>query len=464
MISSLSGSSGRKAAPAPSSGFAALLCLLCLLSSPIHAKVLFPCLGPDECPAGLTCNWGLCEDPINYSASQLFKVVVLDVPDLATHAGTDWFRSRVADTLARFLEHTGLFSVERLSGGYPVQTSTLFTALNRGAAYVIAGELTSFVDGKGTVRVRVIDAELGQSLAVLQSELTLEATAMDSALEKWSNMLVKHFSGRPGILGARLALVKKMGRGVKEVFTLTYGHNRLNQITFDRSLALLPSWTVDGRIAYTSYREGAPKLYIDSVKKPFAAFSGMNTGLEWSKDGSMAAVTLSKDGNPEVYLLEGTTGEERARLTYYRGIDTSPTFSPDGSQIAFVTDRDGTPQIYVMNSDGTGKERVTKSGTYNTNPDWHPFGAYLVYNGRYGGSFQTFRLDLSSGAVRQLTHGPGDCEAPDWSPDGRLIAFSWQRRSAREIYVMNPDGSNKRAITDSGPFYAPVWEILRQPE
>lgn len=439
-----------------------LACFGLAAPSQVRGAELFPCLGPDECPAGLTCNWGICEDPLGASAGHLFKIIVLDIPDLAAQAGTDWYRRRVADTLARFLEHTGLFSVERMAGAYPVDTQTIFSALNRGGAYVLAGELTSFSDGAGTVRLRLIDAELGQSVAALQSELRLGGATMESELEKWANSFVEHFSGRPGILGVRLALVKKLGRGVKEVFVLAFGHDRLTQVTFDRSLALLPSWTVDGKVAYTSYRDGSPKLYIDTLDKPFCAFPGMNTGLEWSRDGSMAAVTLSKDGNPEVYLLEGTTGEERARLTYYRGIDTSPTFSPDGARIAFVTDRDGTPQIYVMNVDGTDKRRLTMSGTYNTNPDWHPFGPHIVYNGRYGGSFQTFLLDMKSGVVKQLTFGPGDCEAPDWSPDGRLIAYSWDRRSGREIYVMNPDGSNKHAITDSGPYYAPVWEIMRQ--
>ena len=277
------------------------------------------------------------------------------------------------------------------------------------------------------------------------------------------NSTIERFSGRPGIIGAGISCVKKLAPGVKEVFTLDFGSGAPQPLTFDRSLALLPTWTPDGKVAYTSYRDGYPRLFVDGRQEPIAAYDGMNSGAEWSPDGKTVALTLSKDGGPDVYLLDGESGKVLRRLTDNPAVDTSPSFSPDGKRIVFVSDRDGTPQLFLMTVDGSEQTRLTRSGTYNTAPDWHPFGPYVIYNGRYGGSFQVFRMNVTTGETTQLTWGPGDCESPSWSPDGRLILFAWHKRDgSRDLYVMASDGSNVRAITDDGgPFYSPEWARVK---
>jgi len=409
----------------------------------------------------MRCHWGLCRSGIILDAAVLFQVSVLDIPDLTLASGTLWLRKRIGAQIAGALNQTGMFSAIRHGGAFPPDTGTLFKTMERGSAYAISAHLGSFSKDHAVVNVEVYDTESGEMVVPLCGQLQFDADGrgLGDEVRRWANSAVDHFTGRPGILGARLACVRRLEKGVKEIFVLRFGESEMRQVTSDRSLALLPSWTVDGRVAFTSYRDGRPKIYIEQQEEPIVAFEGMSTGLEWSSDGSTAAVTLSKDGNSEVYLLEGTTGEVRARLTYHPGIDTGPTWSPDDSRIAFVTDREGTPQLFVMNADGTGKERLSTTGHYNTSPDWHPFGPHLVYAGRVNGEFQIFRYDMDLGAVVQLTHGPGDAEAPTWSPDGSLVGFVWRRKAAQNIHVMKPDGSGARQITfDDGPYFAPVWE------
>jgi tol-pal system beta propeller repeat protein TolB len=426
---------------------------------------LVPCLSSKECPGQLACHWGVCNPGLALGARKLFQWSVLDIPDLTTSPGTHWLRGRFANRLAELLASTSDFLAVRHGGHFPVDTETLLAALSSGSGYLFAAHLQQFDGQSGSVMAQVIEAETGAIVPELSGIMEFTVDGLDEVLERYVNRVVLYFSGRPGLLGVRIACVRKLAPGVKEIFMLSYGTGDIVQLTHDNSLALLPSWTHHGRIAYTSYREERPKIFIDGMKTPFTAFEGMNSGIEWSLDGSMAAVTLAMDGNSEIYLLEGTTGEVRARLTYDEGIDTSPTWSPDGNRLAFCTDRDGTPQIYTMNVDGSNKQRITWSGTYNTSPDWHPFGPHLAFAGRVGSEFQVFRLDLLDGAVHQLTYGPGDCEAPDWSPDGRMIACACGSRNAQNIYVMNPDGSGKRALTvDDGPYFAPVWEPLQRPE
>ncbi len=443
-----------------------LAVLLALIPRPVLAQSpdLIPCLSSSECPGGLACHWGVCNPGIHLGDPYLFQWSILDVPDVTTAAGTQWVRERIAARFAELIGATVDFTTVRHRGRFPVDTETLLNSLNVGSAYVLSAYLQRFDGEGGSIVLDVVDTEGGERVDALSGHLEFTMSGLDAVIGEWVNRTVRYFSGRPGLLGVRIACARRLEPGVKEIFILRYGERDLTALTRDRSLALLPSWTHDGRVAYTSYRERLPKIFIHGMEQPFTAFDGMNSGIEWSLDGSMAAVTLSKDGDSEIYLLEGTTGEVRARLTYHPGIDTSPSWSPDGNQIAFCSDRDGTPQIHTMNADGTSKQRLTFSGTYNTSPDWHPFGQHLVFAGRVGGQFQVFRLDMVDGSVSQLTHGPGDCEGPDWSPDGRLIACACGTRNSQNLYVMNPDGSDQRAITiDDGPYYAPVWEPLQRP-
>src|SRR2546426_12658609 len=58
---------------------------------------------------------------------------------------------------------------------------------------------------------------------------------------------------------------------------------------------------------------------------------------------------------------------ERSNLAQLRKVvddtasATEPAFSPDGSRIAFTSTRDGQPEIYVMDADGTNASRLTNS-------------------------------------------------------------------------------------------------------
>jgi tol-pal system beta propeller repeat protein TolB len=433
--------------------------------TPAQSQEVIPCLRNADCPEGTPCFWGICDSGLVQPTGTLFQWSVLDLPDLTQGAGTLRLRDRLGSAFSSALVNTGLFRAIRHGGSYPVDTGSLLDAMEQGSAYVLSAALTTYDGTNIGLELLVLDTETGLPVPELCDRLLLKSSGTSQALQEWVNRAVYYFSGRPGILGARLACVRKIEKGIKEVFLFTYGLDvQMTRLTTDRTLSLLPSWTHDGRVAFTSYRKGRPMIFISGEDEPFTSFEGMNSGIEWSYDGSVAAISLSKDGDSEIYLLEGTTGEERARLTFHPGIDTSPSWSPDASVIAFVSDREGTPQLYSMNADGTNKERLTTAGNYNTSPDWHPFGPYLVYSARFHGEFQVFRLDLESRERVQLTFAKNGCEGPDWSPDGRLVACICREKDTQNIYVLSSDGSNRRAVTiDDGPYYAPVWEPLYRP-
>jgi Tol biopolymer transport system component len=98
--------------------------------------------------------------------------------------------------------------------------------------------------------------------------------------------------------------------------------------------------------------------------------------------------------------------------------DHSPIFSPSGGKIAVSYRQDNHWEVHVMNTDGSGRSRLTQT------------------------SYQTFVEQELSG---QMPHSYNNT-APTWSPDGSQIAFLTDRTGQWEIWVMSADGSNQRPM------------------
>jgi TolB protein len=89
--------------------------------------------------------------------------------------------------------------------------------------------------------------------------------------------------------------------------------------------------------------------------------------VSWSPDGLRLAVASNGEG---IFLLDLSSGS-CTRLTE-EASDDSPTWSPDGTRIGFSSSRDGNPEIYVMNADGSAPMRLTRGTTSNVTPSWRP--------------------------------------------------------------------------------------------
>jgi TolB protein len=209
---------------------------------------------------------------------------------------------------------------------------------------------------------------------------------------------------------------------------------------------------------------GNPDLYVSSGSgrpKRLARYSGMNTGAAYSPDGSKIAITLSKDGNPEIYVLNASDGAILARLTQNRAIDTSPAWSPDGSELAFVSNREGSPQIYVMGADGSNQRKVSTVGSYNQTPSWSPEKGkrVLAYTAQDDAShaFDVVTLDLDSAKMVRVTQGQGDNLEPTWSPNGRVLAFTSSRKAGAGLYLAAADGSGEQRLVYKGAASSPDW-------
>ncbi|OQA23834.1 MAG: translocation protein TolB [Verrucomicrobia bacterium ADurb.Bin345] len=273
--------------------------------------------------------------------------------------------------------------------------------------------------------------------------------------------IIEAVTGQKGIFSGRLVLVGNR-TGSKELYLCDSDGQGLAQLTRDRSISLAPRWSADGSIiSYTSYINGFPDVYTIDVasgsRSRVASFPGLNTGGEISPNGRDMALILSKDGNPELYVMD-LRSRRLTRITQTpRAAEASPSWSPDGSQIVYVSDAPGSPQLYVVSRDGGQPKRLTGRVAESVTPRWGSNGV-ITYSARIGGRYHVCVLNPQTLESRQITADGADYENPCWAPNGRHIACGRKTGGRSAIYLLDTMGDPPIALLDiQGNWYSPSW-------
>jgi Tol biopolymer transport system component len=289
--------------------------------------------------------------------------------------------------------------------------------------------------------------------------------------------------------------------GNSEIYVMNGDGSQQVNITNNEAADQDPWWSPDGaRLAFSSLRSGSPGLFImnadgsdvkqltegpaeegsprwspDGKRIVFYSFREQSKGLMWimNADGSDAQPVLEEytPAGPEQACAGGFPGSwfPNGQRILYRGSEGGihslqicsvapdgsdikvihsedmvksyyPSLSPDGSKIAFTSDRDGHAEIYVMNADGGHLRRLTNT-------------PYDPTRAEDGAGSNTCGDKLDNGNDTVTDDSDPDCfalnEYPTWSPDGQWIAFHSDRDGDFEIYIVRPDGSDLRQLTDN---------------
>ncbi len=279
-------------------------------------------------------------------------------------------------------------------------------------------------------------------------------------MHRLSNEIIERLTGHKGIFLTRLAFVGT-ATGEREIYACDYDGHNVRPLTQDKSIALLPKWSPDGKkIVYNSYKNGGPMLYLRNLItgdfRRLSGRSGLNIGACWAPDGRTLALTMSHKGNPDIFTID-LQGKILKQLVQHWGIDVSPAFSPDGTKLAFVSNRSGSPQIYLLEIASGRVDRLTYEGSYNTSPAWSKLNR-IAFVGKTDGHFDIFTMEPDGSGLKRLTANSGNNEDPCWSPDGRYIAFSSSRTGEYHIYIMNANGQSQHRITfEKGKQTSPSW-------
>jgi TolB protein len=369
------------------------------------------------------------------------------------------------------LERTGLFRILDANGDGVRTIKTLsYGGWSRlGAAGVIAGQLD--------VSQGPVPLTLQLTLHDVAQQLMLSGKIYHGLLEehrrmahRFSDHVIKVFTGEPGPFDTQVMCVRPVpGNKGTEIVRMDYDGHGVQRLVVNGALNLAPVLSPDSSVlAYTSYRAGAPDIYLlnlhDGQEERLTNEPGLALAGSWSPDGRYLALSRTIDGNNDIFLYD-TRRRRFKKLTSDPGIDISPSFAPDGHRLVFTSDRGGSPQLYLTNVKGGRPARLTFEGTYNTAPAWSPRDNTIAYVGRGESlTMAIYTIHAESFQRQLLSAGSRQYEAPTWDPHGRFLMHTSRVGDAWQRYMVRQDGYDKIIPAANGlACLSPQWIARAKP-
>lgn len=270
----------------------------------------------------------------------------------------------------------------------------------------------------------------------------------------------------------RTLLFTRRANGQDDLWKLTVDVGRETLLTsgdYDQRDA---EWSPDGEwvLCVRKPPGGAPQIWkiAAAVSGPQLKLTNVAGGAgdaRWSPDGRWIVYAAARDGAPDIWKMR-PDGTGKVQLTHDTGVDRDPRWSPDGRTIVFVSSRDGNEELYRMTPDGDGQTNLTRSPGFDGNPRWSDDSAHILFDSsRTGGGI--FAMAADGTAVWALATGMGAVQghlgprlaatvvtsAPTPAAQGGdgLIVFARNTPGrpedvSGEIWLMEPDGRNQRAV------------------
>jgi Tol biopolymer transport system component len=249
------------------------------------------------------------------------------------------------------------------------------------------------------------------------------------------------------------------------------------KIAFERQLPCPAGGARDGLdntcdLVYTMRRDGSGlRQLVPCGFKANKPFPGNCVGVDhpgWSPDSSRLAFqyslvdrryTRSKNVSSGIWIVKanGTGARQVTQRKPGGAWDFGPQWSPDGRRLTlFRLDiRTDTEAVYTVNVDGTSEARVTPKGLNAANPNWSPDGQWILFTGEAkNGASNLYAIHPDGTGMASLTNeGPGGYHytSGSYSPDGTMIGTARTPgtgpEGAADVFVMNADGTEARAVT-----------------
>jgi len=178
--------------------------------------------------------------------------------------------------------------------------------------------------------------------------------------------------------------------------------------------------------------------------------------VKFSPDGSRLALTLLGGGMFDVAIWERDR-EVLSQLTF--GDDNySPTWNPSGDRLAFRSNRGGRYELWSVAADGSGEPELVVDGE-TLLPDgktaWSADGRFLLFSDVTSGASDIWVVDVESGETRAIVASMAAEEDPAFSPDGDFVLWSSSETGRYEIFAMPfPAGGGKQQVSSAGGRYA----------
>jgi Tol biopolymer transport system component/DNA-binding winged helix-turn-helix (wHTH) protein len=212
------------------------------------------------------------------------------------------------------------------------------------------------------------------------------------------------------------------------------------------------AWMPDGRgFAMDATDTVSGKVQIYYVSYPGGEISRITNDLNQynsiSVDGKgEALVTTQMDRESNLYVTRDLDARSSVRINTKGCCPDAVDWTPDG-RIVFDAIDEGKRQIWIMNSDGSGQEKLS-TGRHD---DWQPAvsldGRYLVFLSNRSGARELWRTDIDGRNPKQLTFGSDSLWLAGISADGHWVYFTQYQNGMRVLLRLPLDGGPSTQVT-----------------
>ncbi|MDH3290198.1 MAG: protein kinase [Gemmatimonadota bacterium] len=266
-----------------------------------------------------------------------------------------------------------------------------------------------------------------------------QLSSEDMALPSWS----------PN--GHRIAYTKRLGDpdpAQADVWTVSAEGGEAVAVTRGVATDWNAAWSPDGQYLYfASNRGGSMNLWRVRIDERSGATLRTPEPVT-TPATSLAHISVSRDGRHIVYSsvlvtsnIQSVTLNPRTATVVGEPVWvttgsrrwSSPDPSSDGKSVVFYSLTEPEGDIYVARANGAGLRRVTGDSAIDRMPRWSPDGEWIAFFSNRGGGLQLWMIRPDGSDLRQLTDGRAGVAA--WSPDGSRIAVG---ALGSGTYILDP--------------------------
>ncbi len=282
----------------------------------------------------------------------------------------------------------------------------------------------------------------------------VEVKAGDEAriADAFSNYIIQKVAGvKAELFGNNLFFLSNID-GKKEIYVSDFPPSSYQKVVSAKSF--IPSFAVSpkgDKIAFVHYDGESYRLYITDTrtKKIYTPniFNVVSILSPFFLSENILIISMNKGDGSQIYAMD--IKNSSLRKISYGEADVSAKVTPDGKKLVLTSGRDGLPQIYIRDISSGSERKLPLSGRYNSSPDVSPTRNEIVFTKLEGTRFNIYIYNLDDNQEMPLITNFGSSENPIWSPDGNFIIFSSNYDGDYDLYITDRFGTFKKKILDT---------------